>query len=726
MTPTGRISPAGAESLDEDGDRMEDAANSGRGNDSIIAAELEKSRARMRGAGNQAEVFDRFKSQYAGLQSRETLGPLTERDVAALEPQLDSPPATSRGLVAGLTGGRRAKQQVAQIRQIHSSLPTLTLLMVVRIQRTWRGYTTRKTLEMVKRHGCISDLGSRRVIESAIYYGRHPVDIPGMRHLPMGIFAAVATYHPDTSPYRVRLRDFILRFAILQGGCSGFGLFLIFCLHIVCTLLLFLIPGWVAMTLKTIFYDGESTLQVDQLVSWVGIFSLLVSLAVGGLHSSLVGEQDRFVSKIDFVLAVIGLKKKHLIRSEQLLDFRHNDLGVAARALYIDGPVCLLHGLHIVLSLCMVLILDWQLGCINLGCVLLAGLLLFLYDKLVLAQMHLVQSVGRREGALQDFLRRKRITDKECTSRNYQLGIAKMNLRMNSTFSRIHTLVGATVLMLMFAGVIFFFYNGGKRVQGEHITVHSFVLAFCYFVFTQISFFKFNERFVAFFLARTNMSRLMKLVWHFRDFSDQQTFHDRECSIIAHADNMKEFRRQPRSCDLFFVVAFIVILVFVWLFAFALGNGDFKCTDVQVSCNMMTDTQDIRNIWTVPMEFGFNFFFACSPISPLSSTLRTCALVTSGRVALVDGDTITPQIAFEGWRKTIRGVSKRYQLTAGAFCPTSNLQVNPYRREEQLNPKSESHHVGYGTANGLDFNSMESVFFESNNMRGCFDPQPIP
>eukprot|EP01061_Rhynchopus_euleeides_P021079 TRINITY_DN34280_c0_g1_i1.p1 TRINITY_DN34280_c0_g1~~TRINITY_DN34280_c0_g1_i1.p1 ORF type:complete len:781 (+),score=227.32 TRINITY_DN34280_c0_g1_i1:207-2345(+) len=665
------------------------------------------------------------------VEGRDTLGPLqVEDEMASAQP--------NRGILKNMRkkmtrSGRRELARRREVGRIHVSHPMLTTLMVVRIQRTWRGYITRKNIALVRASGSgISDLDSRRVIQSAIFQARPTtVDDSHFRQLPPSVYGAVEQDTPDTSPFKVRTSTFLWKYAVTNGGLGGLGLLFILAWHLGTTAACFLIPGWVAMVLKTIFYDGESAVEINKLVGWVIAFSLICGLGVGVLRVMIIGEAERFASKLDFVLSVLGMKKSRLITMTQLQEFRSKDLGLVKNAVYVNAPLSLMHGLHTVMALFAVLSFDAQLGTINFGGVVVAFVILSFYDRLVISQCAILESVAKREGAMRHHVTKRRIADEEYTSRNYQLALSKTLLRMTESYTRTHTLVLSTVTMLVMSFVVFFFYVGAHRVKGDHISVHTFVLAFSYFFFTQMSFYRFNSNTTSYIQSRWNMRRLFKLVWHFREFTDQQTFKERECAIIAQQEHMKEYRVQPRSYDLCMVMGVCIVLLVAWLLYFAGEKGDFSCERITVQCTAESGNGAERYTSSQSMDFGFDFFHACSPSQSRAASIRDCAQQYYDSGASVPNN-YRSSVMYRGWRNDKRGLSKLMeQVTVGINvrevrpCPVNTMHTMPFRSERYLAPVPRTG-IAQGTAAGVTYDGLDQIFWERNFFQGCWAGSSLP
>eukprot|EP01064_Diplonema_japonicum_P008668 TRINITY_DN1609_c3_g1_i1.p1 TRINITY_DN1609_c3_g1~~TRINITY_DN1609_c3_g1_i1.p1 ORF type:complete len:799 (+),score=83.44 TRINITY_DN1609_c3_g1_i1:112-2508(+) len=684
-------------------------------------------------------VWRRFREQYNNCD-RGTLGPLRLEDVEEHRPPQ---PTTRMGRLRQVLtrSGRRERNRARTEENIYRTLPGLTAVMVVRIQRTWRGYITRRSINLVRATGSgISDLESKRVLQSAAHYGKMPIeDVDGIRHLPLSFYGASAIPN-DTSVYRVRLAEFIWYFGVRHGGWSGIGLILLALWFSGTVGATYLIPGWAAMCLKTFFDDGESSLTIDQLISWVIMFSMLCCIGVGVLHMFLVFEQERFGQKLDFILALVGVKKSKLINQAQLHSLRSEDLGRTKKSIYKSAPLAALHGLHTFAGVITVLAFDWHLGLVNLVTLCIVIVMMSLYDKMVSNQQLIIREVAKREGVISYYHRKYAINDEEFTSRNYQLGLSKSIMRMHSSFGRVHGLIGCTALMLAVSSTVFFFYAGGKRVQRDHITTHTFVLAFCYYVFTMFSFFKFNENLVDFLLSKVNMRRVFKVVWHFRDFSDEAAFKERQCAIISQAEGMKEYRVQPRSVDLFVIIFFIAFIISMWLFYFGVDRGELECKSKPISCEYASDNGVNLKVDPINVNFEFSFFYACTPLLPRSIALRKCAyriLQNTSRQLLPIGAPYRARLTYQGWRDYPRGFSKVFETKIGVdgftyACPTMNrskidiFDVQPFITEAHKVETWARAGVGYGEAEGVAFDDYREVFFGENNFRGCFANQPVP
>ena len=664
---------------------------------------------------NPFDVLERCRGH---VQASSTLGPLQLDEPARAAPREGGAFTNFRRHMT--RSGRREMSQEAVINRIHLTLPQLTMLMVVRIQRTWRGYITRKTIDLVRRQGGgISDLESRRVIISAIYQRRATtIDTSHFRQLPPSIYGAVQNDLWDHSPYRISATSFLWRYAIISGGCGGVGLCFVLAWHLATTAAVFLIPGWIAMVLRTVFYDGESAVEVNKLVGWVVLFSLICGIGVGMLRVFLVGEAERFAHKLDFVLSVMGMKKSRFITMDQLREFRNRDLGIVKNAVYVQAPLTVMHGLHCFMSLITVLVFDGHMGLVNLISLIIAIVILSFYDQLVISQSLLLEGVAKREGAMRSHATHRGIDDSDYTARNYQLALAKTMLRMTSSYTRTHALVLCTSVMLCCASVILMFYVGAHRVKSDSITVHTFVLSFSYFFFTQISFYRFNYNATGYITARWNMSRLFKLVWHFRGFTDQQTFKEKECAIVAQQEGMKEYRRQPRSVDLCVIVGIIGVLLFSWLVYFAGEKGEYTCDTIKVECHSESIVGDKEHRQTTTLDFGFDFFQACSLEESRAYYIGECAQI------YLDNSNAIPKryrssITYRGWRDDRRGISKLIEpvaTTGGSGqvpvlkpCPVNTLKTAPFRSERYLQPSLHSG-IADGDAFGISYDGLDQVW----------------
>eukprot|EP01059_Diplonema_ambulator_P019759 TRINITY_DN3340_c0_g1_i1.p1 TRINITY_DN3340_c0_g1~~TRINITY_DN3340_c0_g1_i1.p1 ORF type:complete len:796 (+),score=106.82 TRINITY_DN3340_c0_g1_i1:107-2389(+) len=694
----------------------------------------------------QDAIWRRFREQY-NSQNRGSLGPLRVEDV---EDHLPEQPTTRIGRIrqALTRSGRRERQRVRTVQTIYRMHPGLTAVMIVRIQRTWRGYITRKTLEMIKAAGMgIGDLEAKRVLQSAAHYGRtYKPDLQGIRHLPMSVYGAGLT-PTDTSVYRVRITQFIWHFGVVNGGCSGGGLCLLLLWFLGTTGATFLIPGWAAMCLKTFFDDGETSLTIDQLTSWITMFSLVCLIGVGVLHMSLVFEQERFGQKLDFILALVGAKKAKLLTNEQLHELRNEDLGRAKKSIYKSAPLATLHGIHTIAGLIAVLAFDGTLGLITLLTLFIAFFMMALYDRMVHTQITIINEVAKREGILSYYHRKHAIQDEEFTARNYQLGLSKSIMRMQSSFGRVHGIIGCTAVMLVISLTVFFFYAGGKRVQRDHITTHTFVLCLCYFLFTHFSFFKWNEHTVDFLISKTNMRRVFKVVWNFREFSDEAAFKERQCAIVTQAEGLKEYRAQPSSVDLFITVFFITFIVVIWLVYFGVDRGSLQCKSKPIDCLYAGDNGDDTVAGHLTATYGFSFFFACTPMLPRTYMLRVCGyhiITNPDTMQLAGNNPFLARLSYQGWRDYPRGFSKVMTTSFSAVtvngevrsmthvCPKIDLNAKdplatyPFISESQKVENWQRSGVGNGEALGVSYGSYKEVFFADNEFRGCFSPQPIP
>eukprot|EP01060_Flectonema_neradi_P024611 TRINITY_DN3352_c0_g3_i2.p1 TRINITY_DN3352_c0_g3~~TRINITY_DN3352_c0_g3_i2.p1 ORF type:complete len:402 (+),score=53.02 TRINITY_DN3352_c0_g3_i2:47-1252(+) len=348
------------------------------------------------GSSSSSEGFDRAANRreselLANLRNhlqegvRSQPNPLTQQDVRAPEP------ATFRDR---FSANRSRDRRIAS--NIYQSIPSLTNLFVVRIQRVWRGYRTRKMMDMIRRQGQgVSDIVVFEVIRSALNYGTHTIDLPALRHVPQGIYGAVMMYKKDESPFAVHRWTAIKHFCFNGGRCCDAPSTKFMFLWLLGTAAaLFLIPGWLAITFKTIFYDGDSPLTIDQLVSWIMLFSLICCLGIGVLQVWGIFEQERFGRKADYILAVLGMKKPLLITHKQLKLLRNTALGETKRALYHDTPMAILHGIHTFSGLIIGFTFSGELGAISLATLFLVILVMIMYDRMVMTQLEITNAVS--------------------------------------------------------------------------------------------------------------------------------------------------------------------------------------------------------------------------------------------------------------------------------------------------------------------------------------------
>ena len=633
--------------------------------------------------------------------------PLTEADVTSPEP------ASLRGRLLNRVSASAARDRRI-VDNIYQSMPSLTNLMVVRIQRMWRGYRTRKTMDMIRRQGQgVSDIVVYEVIRSALNYGKHTIDLPAFRHVPQGIYGAVMMYKKDESPYAVHRWKAIKEFCFNGGACCDApGTKFMFLWLLGTCAALFLVPGWLAITFKTIFYDGDSPLTIDQLVSWIMLFSLICCLGIGVLQAWCIFEQERFGAKADFILAILGMKKSLLITHDQLKSLRNNALGETKRALYHDTPMAVIHGLHTFVGLIAVFIFSGELGAINLLTIFLVIVVMIMYDRMVITQLEITEAVSKREGAAHFYSRTDR--NGNMTARDYQLGISKALQRMSKTFRNVHGMVFSVILVIYISSVILMFYVGGKKASP-----HTLMLSYCYYFFTQISFWRFNHCYTAVLRARVSMNRLFKVIWYFRYYGDEDTFRfaEEDCTIIQESQDMKMQRHQPHSFELFSIIFVILLFLVIWLIYFGSQKGDFECKPLYVDCERYDPDAPSVSFPKNPgdprvkMNFRFNFFYACVPWRPKTETLFRCAVAISN-TGTFPREEYGVRVTYQGWRGAGRGFSKIFKndLSVNQACPVlTNYAVRPFRTNMELRPDWSTSKLGNGKLGDISYENTPSV-----------------
>eukprot|EP01063_Lacrimia_lanifica_P005749 TRINITY_DN13482_c0_g1_i1.p1 TRINITY_DN13482_c0_g1~~TRINITY_DN13482_c0_g1_i1.p1 ORF type:complete len:833 (+),score=302.82 TRINITY_DN13482_c0_g1_i1:50-2548(+) len=611
---------------------------------------------------------------------------------------------------------RRGREENAQYRaaqQIHRNLPELTTLMVVRIQRTWRGYITRKTIEQVRAQGGkYEDFEVKRIVRSSLYHGRKPhiADVP-YRVLPLSCFGAWWCDEWDDSPYYVSNAVAAQYFAVQNAeGDYLCGLIFLAFAWLATLILTYLIPSWMAVVLDTIFYDGENSATIERLAGWVMVYTILTMLCAGILFLVIVYRETLFHNQVDFVLAVVGLKKGRLVTMSHLQELRGEDLGVTCKAIYRDFVFMVMHFMHVVLGWFTLLFMDAAFAFASFLAIVIYTVMTTMYDAHLGTQMAIEVAVSKREGLV--YQKARQGSDADCTQRNYQLGMSKTVLTMSQSFGRFHGIVLGTAATLCAVTPLLFLAHGGKAVRSERYQLHTMVLCLLYTAFTLYSFYKFNQNYSSYVLAKRAMRRVFKVAYHFKRFSEERTFKETECKIIGQAEGVKELRDQPRSWDLFAVFAvgtFVMLLFFVGLVVRGDGGGNFACGNQRMLCAAenppwIADWADDEAVMKVGGEainitaraaanitvgFEFSMFHGCRPTDSTAALLQLCGAallnrakkrrhVDTTKAAAYDDFAVT--LFYPGWRGDVRIASKDYSLRHSASLlkpePGSSVRGN--------------------------------------------------
>eukprot|EP01065_Artemidia_motanka_P018223 TRINITY_DN2154_c2_g1_i1.p1 TRINITY_DN2154_c2_g1~~TRINITY_DN2154_c2_g1_i1.p1 ORF type:complete len:971 (+),score=227.39 TRINITY_DN2154_c2_g1_i1:79-2991(+) len=661
------------------------------------------------------------------------------------------------------------------------ALPIAKEHAVRSIQRLWRGYYTRKDLEIIYRQGrgTCKDLERLRLIRTVFKYRESPPRVAGIRHLPMGPVGAYLATPPDSSATRIRLRDSVRLWCLKSGsapGSSGAARSVLWLGFVAVWMLLtagaiYLIPGWVALSIKLVFQEGHSTLRTHQFVTWIMLFALVCSIGIAVQHVLLSVEQEKLTQRLDSLFAVIAKKNAGMLSLSQLQQIRGADLGATKAAVYFHAPLTVFHGVHVVMAVVTILVFSWRIGLAVLLWIVLMAAVSAMYDRLVHSQQQLLHTIAQREGRFYtvsvDHLSsqlqpapaqadRNGWTSPDVTAqaggaaprrkpqglrtRDYQLVVAKSLMRMHRTYARVHWATFATVVLLAGAFPVLLFHLGGTEVSAGRLARHDLVFCLCYTVFAFASAVQCNGHAAQVLLARAPATRCFKLAWHFRDYSDRRTFFERECAVVYQVQGGVVQKDQTPSVGLAVVVGIMILCLATWLGIFA-SEMDFQCTDLPVNCTaQFEDGRGLADVGQVYMAYGFDFFEGCSPTLPVLATLRKCAqaVVRANNDAglptyLPNGANFTASISYEGWRGPLRGVSKRFyvgEITIGNtlyadVCPDPRLAAHPFRDTFELldHPRSS---LGFGYVHPIHYENVPQVFYKNRDYLGCYGLESEP
>eukprot|EP01062_Namystynia_karyoxenos_P015308 TRINITY_DN15552_c1_g1_i2.p1 TRINITY_DN15552_c1_g1~~TRINITY_DN15552_c1_g1_i2.p1 ORF type:complete len:1078 (+),score=284.08 TRINITY_DN15552_c1_g1_i2:81-3236(+) len=672
--------------------------------------------------------------------------------------------------------GQRARQLALERYGERAGGEAGLVLCVVRVQCWWRGTRERLLQARLRRKGTSFNRDNRNSFSVMSQTFRIVSDVrwdlpTSARQIPCGPYGAWKSFSGDHSPTRVSWRRVLWYYAVRGGkmtrlgrrarlewqGCGGFGLILLFLWLLGFTAVLYLLPGLCALGLKIVFLDGHMSLSIDQIVVFVLFYMAVAAVAIGVLYVALAVEQERFGRKFDLIFSVVAAKHKAFIALEQQQGLRGTDLSSAKRAFYWDLPLVIVYGLHVLMGWATVFAIHEGLGWISFFFSWLMLAILCMYDRLVISQAKILRAVAAHQGA--EFRKALLVPDgsddappqqpgqprKSHRDRDYNIAIMKALSRMSRTFSRLHGMVFATVIMTALMALVLYWYTGCRSLRegAKRLLPHDLMLTMVYGIFTQWAGWMLCRHLAAFFLARPAVHRVFRIGWHFRDMTEESVVVVKHCQMIAKTSGLKASREQPPSRELFCLNALVWFLILIWIVYLAMQGVGFDCATRQVEClHVNTETGEERSMGPMPMAYKFNIFKGCAPINPISSTLAYCAsLIAYSQQTYTVGlgntwyagpnSTFIAQVWYETWVGTKRGISKKFNVTAENYvCPDMNLAVRPFTNLYEIKDTGHTR-LGHGVVGSISYQSVPEVFFTHHRgahklFDGCYYDRPVP